>query len=44
MLADQLKTLRLKHLATSLDDVIASATKKRWSPTQLLEHLAAMAA
>ena len=40
MLADQLKTLGLKHLATSLDDVIASATKKRWSPTQLLEHLA----
>jgi DNA replication protein DnaC len=39
-LPDALKSLGLHHTATHLDDVIALATKRRWSPTQLLEHLA----
>src|SRR5207249_5131833 len=40
-LADQLTTLGLRATATGLDDLVARATKHRWSPTQLLEHLAA---
>ena len=39
-LAEQLATLGLRATAASLDDVIALATKRRWSPMQLLEHLA----
>ena len=39
-LADQLAALGLRYSATHLDDVVALATKRRWSPTQLLEHLA----
>lgn len=38
-LADQLKAIGLGHLADHLDDVVALATKKRFSPTQLLEHV-----
>jgi DNA replication protein DnaC len=38
-LPDQLTALGLRDTATHLDDVIALATKRRWSPTQLLEHL-----
>jgi DNA replication protein DnaC len=38
-LADQLAALALRYTATHLDDVVALATKRRWSPTQLLEHL-----
>jgi DNA replication protein DnaC len=38
-LADQLATLGLRYTATHLDDVVALATKRRWSPAQLLEHL-----
>lgn len=38
-LADALTTLGLHHTAAHLDDLIALATKRRWSPTQLLEHL-----
>jgi DNA replication protein DnaC len=38
-LADQLATLGLRYTAAHLDDVIALATKRRWSITQLLEHL-----
>jgi hypothetical protein len=34
-----LATLGLRHTAAQLDDVVALATKRRWSPTQLLEHL-----
>src|SRR5215813_8539056 len=34
-----LATLGLRHTAGHLDDVVALATKRRWSPTQLLEHL-----
>ena len=39
-LPDTLKSLGLHHTAAHLDDVVALATKRRWSPTQLLEHLA----
>ncbi len=39
-LADALKLLGLHHTAEHLDDLVALATKRRWSPTQLLEHLA----
>jgi DNA replication protein DnaC len=38
-LAEQLAALGLRYSATHLDDVVALATKRRWSPTQLLEHL-----
>jgi len=38
-LADQLATLSLRYAAAHLDDVVALATKRRWSLTQLLEHL-----
>jgi DNA replication protein DnaC len=40
-LPDALKTLGLHHTAAHLDDLVALATKRRWSPTQLLEHLVA---
>jgi DNA replication protein DnaC len=39
-LAEALGALGLRHTAAHLDDVVALATKRRWSPTQLLEHLA----
>jgi DNA replication protein DnaC len=38
-LADQLATLGLRYTAAHLDDVVALATKRRCSVTQLLEHL-----
>jgi DNA replication protein DnaC len=38
-LAEQLATLGLRYTAVHLDDVVALATKRRWSITQLLEHL-----
>ena len=38
-LVKMLTTLGLRHTAAHLDDVVALATKRRWSPTQLLEHL-----
>jgi DNA replication protein DnaC len=38
-LADHLAALGLRYTAGHFDDVIALATKRRWSPTQLLEHL-----
>jgi len=34
-----LRTLGLLVTAAELDDLIATATKKRWSPQQLLEHV-----
>jgi DNA replication protein DnaC len=40
-LSETLKTLGLHHTATHLDDLVALATKRRWSPIQLLEHLVA---
>lgn len=39
-LADSFNTLGLRGLAAQLDDVLALATKKRWSPAELLEHVA----
>ncbi len=38
-LVDQLAALGLRYTAAHLDDVVALATKRRWSTTQLLEHL-----
>jgi DNA replication protein DnaC len=38
-LPEALTLLGLHHTASHLDDLIALATKRRWSPTQLLEHL-----
>ena len=38
-LTDQLATLGLRYTAAHLDDVVALATKRRWSVTQVLEHL-----
>jgi len=39
-LADTLRAIGLSHTAAELDDLVALATKRRWSPTQLLEHVA----
>ena len=38
-LNDRLTTIGLRHTAAHLDDLIATATRKRWSPTQILEHV-----
>ena len=39
-LRSRLRALGLTAILTHLDDLVALATKQRWSPTQLLEHLA----
>lgn len=39
-LAEQLLDIELRATAAQLDDIVALSTKKRWSPTQLLEHIA----
>lgn len=39
-LSDQLRQLGLVHTATELNDLVARATQKRWSPVVLLEQLA----
>jgi len=39
-LTEQLCTIGLRHTAANLDDTVAMATRKRWSPTQLLEYIA----
>jgi DNA replication protein DnaC len=39
-LSDQLRQLGLAHTAAELNDLIARATHKRWSPVVLLEQLA----
>jgi DNA replication protein DnaC len=39
-LADQLRKLALFETADHLDDIIALATKRRFGPTELLEHVA----
>src|SRR5712691_6854702 len=36
----QLEQIGLHALATEVDDFLARATKQRWSPRQILEHLA----
>lgn len=38
-LTDHLRLLGLVHTATELNDLVARATQKRWSPVVLLEHL-----
>jgi DNA replication protein DnaC len=38
-LPEQLAALGLRYTAAHLDDVVALASKRRWSSTQLLEHL-----
>src|SRR5579864_7768645 len=38
-LSDQLRQLGLLHTADELNDLVARATQKRWSPTVLLEQL-----
>jgi len=39
-LAEQLTAIGLRLTASQLDDLIALATKKRWGPAELLEHIA----
>lgn len=39
-LAQALHAIGLTHTAGELDDLVALATKRRWGPTQLLEHIA----
>jgi DNA replication protein DnaC len=39
-LAEHLRRLGLRLAAARLDDLVALATTKRWSPLQLLEHIA----
>jgi DNA replication protein DnaC len=39
-LVDALTLIGLRHTAANLDDLVALATKRRWGPTQLLEHVA----
>lgn len=41
-LSARLTALGLAATAAGLDDIIAMATKKRWSPVQLLEHVLAL--
>jgi DNA replication protein DnaC len=38
-LSDDLKAIGLRHTGANLDDLVALATKRRMSPTQLLEHV-----
>ena len=38
-LAERLRELGLRATAAELDDLVALATKERWSPVQLLEHV-----
>lgn len=41
-LHERLRALGLFGAASALDDIVALATKKRWSPTQILEHVAVL--
>ena len=36
----QLEQIGLHAVASGVDDFLARATKQRWSPRQILEHLA----
>ncbi|MCW5837151.1 MAG: IS21-like element helper ATPase IstB [Labilithrix sp.] len=38
-LVESLKAIGLAYTASQLDDLVALATKRRWSPTQLLEYI-----
>ena len=35
----ELQQIGLRAVATDMDDFLARATKQRWSPRQILEHL-----
>jgi DNA replication protein DnaC len=39
-LRDRLRALSLIAAGSALDDLVALATKKRWGPTEILEHVA----
>jgi len=39
-LAESLRAIGLAYTAAELDDLVALATKRRWSATQILEHVA----
>ena len=39
-LHDRLADIGLKAVCNDLDDILAHAAKRQWSPTQLLEHIA----
>lgn len=39
-LADKLAQIGLRHTAATLDDLVATATKRRFGPAELLEHIA----
>jgi DNA replication protein DnaC len=39
-LAERVRALGLSVTAATLDDLVATASKKRWGPRQLLEHIA----
>lgn len=41
-LPDRLRALGLTVTSDTLDDLVATATKKRWAATELLEHVAAV--
>jgi len=41
-LPDRLRALGLTVTSSTLDDLVALATKKRWGTTELLEHIAAV--
>jgi DNA replication protein DnaC len=41
-LNEQLKTIGLHHIGATVDDLIALATKNRWSPAQILERVVEM--
>jgi DNA replication protein DnaC len=41
-LAQSLVSIGLRGIATQVDDLIALATKKRWGPAELLEHVAGL--
>ncbi len=41
-LTDDLQAVGMRGTADQLEDIVAHATKKRWSPTQLIEHIAAI--
>jgi DNA replication protein DnaC len=39
-IAEQLLAIGLRGASERIDDIVADATRKRWSPAQLLEHVA----
>jgi DNA replication protein DnaC len=39
-LKERLSSLGLRHTSDTLDDLVATATKRRWGPTELLEAIA----